>query len=102
MPVHPHLLAGRGGGGGREQVAGQPAGRRAPLLRRRARPPGRHDEVSTVGSANSDQQDQHRVDRGEQHDGDAEPQDPAGVVNTDMYMWSSTKTWSRSTDSRSR
>ena len=97
-----HLLARRRGGGDGEQVAGQAAGRRAALLGARARPPAATSTVSTVGSANTASSasagwidissatvtPRRRI----------QPQ----VENTDMYMWSSTKTWSRSTDSRSR
>ena len=58
-----HLLAGRRRGRDGEQVAGQPVGRRAALLRARARRAGRHVEVSTVGSAKTREQHERRVDR---------------------------------------
>ena len=63
---------------------------------------GRHEAVATVGSA-------HRASRASA--GWMETSRPTvtarrriqpAVVNSDMYMWSSTKTWSRSIANRSR
>src|SRR5438105_7842077 len=63
---------------------------------------GRHDEVTTVGAAKMAR----RASTGwiEASNPTVRPRrriHPA-VLNSDMYMWSSTKTWSRSTDRRSR
>ena len=64
---------------------------------------GRQDEVSTVGSG-----EQGRAGRAPDWiDISSAMVSPSrriqpSVRNTDMYMWSSTKTCSRSTDSRSR
>ena len=64
--------------------------------------PGRHVAVATVGSA-------HRARRASAGWMDtsrpmvtASRRTQPQVVNSDMYMWSSTNTWSRSIASRSR
>jgi hypothetical protein len=80
----------------REPSAGAPASCAARST------PGRQVEVSTVGSAKSAA----ATSAGGSTTSSAtvtpsrriQPQ----VENTDMYMWSRTKTWSRSIDSRSR
>ena len=63
---------------------------------------GRHDEVRTVGSAKSPS----RTSRGWIETSramvTASLRIHPAVENTDMYMWSSTKIWVRSTDRRSR
>ena len=74
----------------------------APASRAARSTPGRHEDVSTVGRANSTI----RIRTGLMATSRAmvTPRrriHPA-VEKTDMYMWSSTKIWSRSTDSRSR
>ena len=38
------------------------------------------------------------MNRHQQRDGHRQPQDPTEVENSDMYMWSRTKTWLRSID----
>ena len=63
---------------------------------------GRQDEVSTVGSANrASRASAGLIDISRATVTPSRRIQPT-VENTDMYMWSSTKTWSRSTDSRSR
>ena len=62
----------------------------------------RHDEVATVGTANNAS----RISQGLIVDNrtivtPSRSTQPA-VENTDMYMWSNTKIWFRSTDRRSR
>ena len=63
---------------------------------------GRHVEVSTVGRA----QKARRMSAGwidiNRATVTASRRIQPQVVNSDMYMWSSTKTWFRSTESRSR
>ena len=71
-----HFLAGRRGGGDGEQVTRQPVGLRPTLLRGLARPPGRHVDVNTVGTANTTSSDQRRVNRHQQRHRHAQPQDP--------------------------
>ena len=77
MPRDAHLLAGRRGGGGHEEVARQAVACGAPRSSAARSTPGRQVDVSTVGSANSGEQRERRVDRHEQRERDAEPQDPA-------------------------
>jgi hypothetical protein len=63
---------------------------------------GRHDEVSTVGAANSaSRPSTGLIDMSSSRVTTRRRIQPR-VLNTDMYMWSSTKTWFRSTESRSR
>ena len=97
-----HLLAGRRRGGRGEQVPGQAVGGRAALLGRAldARPPGRGEHrraartaraatsAGWIDTSSATVTPRRRI----------QPQ----VENSDMYMWSSTNTWSRSTESRSR
>ena len=65
--------------------------------------PGRQDDVATVGTAKSAEQQEHRADGGEEEHGhDRARRIQPAVENTAMYMWSRTKTWSRRIDSRSR
>ena len=63
---------------------------------------GRHVDVTTVGRANTASSSSAGwTDASSTTVTPAAGASPA-VENTDMYMWSSTKTWSRSTDRRSR
>ena len=103
MPRDAHLLAGRRRRGRREQVPRQPVRRRRRAPRRRARRPAATSRCSTVGSAKT--REQRRAPGGSTPAARSstpsrriQPQ----VENSDMYMWSSTNTWSRSTESRSR
>ena len=81
---------------------GQAAGRARRAPRPRARPPGRQVEVSTVGSANTaSSASAGWIDTSSATVTPRRRIQPQ-VENSDMYMWSSTKTWSRSTESRSR
>ncbi len=64
--------------------------------------PGRHDDVPTVGSANSvSSTSAGSMDISSTIVTPRRTIQPS-VAKTDMYMWSSTKTWLRSTESRSR
>ena len=71
----PHFLPGRGGGGGHEQVLGQPVGLGAALFSGAldARPPRRGQHR---GQGEQGKHDQGGMDRHQQPDGDAEAQDP--------------------------
>src|SRR4051812_34677023 len=63
---------------------------------------GRHADAATVGNANTISRiNTGLIDASNRTVTVSRRIQPA-VENTDMYMWSSTKTWSRSTDSRSR
>ena len=64
---------------------------------------GRHVDVNTVGSANT--REQQRAPDGSTPAARSSRRaagSSRSVENSDMYMWSSTKTWLRSIDSRSR
>ena len=97
MPVDADLLAGRRGGAERRTGGGRGGRAGAALLDRAldAGPPRGREHGS--GAAKSDEQDERRVDRREQHERDGEADDPAEVENSDMNRWSSANTWSRST-----
>ena len=71
-------------------------------LPQRALSPGRQVEVSTVGSAKA--ASSARIGLIDISSTTVTPSRRIHpqVENSDMYMWSSTKTWSRSTASRSR
>ncbi len=97
-----HLLAGRRGGGRREQVLRQPAGGRAALLGGAldARPPGRGED----GGQREHREQRRARDGSTSSSAIATPRRriQPQVEKSDMYMWSSTNTWLRSTESRSR
>jgi len=63
---------------------------------------GRHDEVNTVGSANIVNSTSAGWIEINSATVTARRRIHPQVENTDMYMWSSTNTWSRSIASRSR
>ena len=63
---------------------------------------GRQDAVSTVGAANRANSTRIGLIDISSITVTASRRIQPTVENTDMYMWSNTKTWSRRTDSRSR
>ena len=75
-PGHADLLARRRGRGRQEEVPSQPARRRPALLDGALdpRPPGRGEDRR---QREDGEDDERRVDRHQQHDRDAQPQDPA-------------------------
>src|SRR5438552_8413544 len=63
---------------------------------------GRHDEVITVGAAKTARSPSKGWIEASSPTVRTRRSTHPAVVNSDMYMWSSTNTWSRSTDRRSR
>ncbi len=62
---------------------------------------GRQDEVATVGTANSTRRTSTGLIEASSTTVTPRRRIQPAVEKTDMYMWSRTKTWSRSTDRRS-
>ena len=97
-----HLLAGRRRGRGLEQVPREPVVRRARAPRPRARRPAARSRsapsAARTARAAAAPDGSTRAAPSATPSRRIQPQ----VENSDMYMWSSTNTWLRSTDSRSR
>ena len=63
---------------------------------------GRHNAASAEGTANTPSRSSSGLTQASSAIVKARRSSQASVVNSDMYMWSSTNTWLRSIDSRSR
>lgn len=73
----------------------------APASSARRSTAGRHDEAMTVGTANSASRSSTGLTAASSTRVITRRSTQPAVVKTDMYRWSRTKTWLRSTDSRS-